>query len=279
VAASPRRSSAPITPDLHARRDADRGAAHERGSGVRQAGLPLHQVALAEWEGSCSSTWPGAGAVRARVRAARGAIQAASTSPPCARGGPHRLRRARQLEARVSEFFPNACTAHHSPGTRQADPYTSGENDLFDGPYLGGYMVITAPGGKPDHERAGVRTAVGDPAGGRPESGLLLHDISQPAAVAPPGLRDVPHAVAAVARPYPHHVRVLFHPDAFGQPASIRTTRCASGTRPTGRTGTSASRATRDRVAGLSTGPYSPREGISAAWDREFLRAIGHARP
>jgi len=25
-------------------------------------------------------------------------------------------------------------------------------------------------------------------------------------------------------------------------------------------------------------GPYSPREGISAAWDREFLRAIGHSR-
>src|SRR3989442_128419 len=25
-------------------------------------------------------------------------------------------------------------------------------------------------------------------------------------------------------------------------------------------------------------GPYSPREGISAAWDREFLRALGHAR-
>jgi Rieske 2Fe-2S family protein len=23
-------------------------------------------------------------------------------------------------------------------------------------------------------------------------------------------------------------------------------------------------------------GPYSPREGIAAAWDREFLRAIGH---
>src|SRR5437588_3781510 len=25
-------------------------------------------------------------------------------------------------------------------------------------------------------------------------------------------------------------------------------------------------------------GPYSPREGIAAAWDREFLRALGHAR-
>ncbi|OLE97876.1 MAG: hypothetical protein AUG75_03110 [Cyanobacteria bacterium 13_1_20CM_4_61_6] len=24
-------------------------------------------------------------------------------------------------------------------------------------------------------------------------------------------------------------------------------------------------------------GPYSPRESVPAAWDREFLRAIGHA--
>jgi phenylpropionate dioxygenase-like ring-hydroxylating dioxygenase large terminal subunit len=26
-------------------------------------------------------------------------------------------------------------------------------------------------------------------------------------------------------------------------------------------------------------GPYSPREGMAAAWDREFLRAIGHTGP
>src|SRR2546429_38552 len=52
---------------------------------------------------------------------------------------------------------------------------------------------------EPDDERAGVRAGGRRPAGGRPESRLLLHDFSQSAAVAPPGLRDVPHAVAAVA--------------------------------------------------------------------------------
>src|SRR2546430_7128650 len=45
------------------------------------------------------------------------------------------------------------------------------------------------------------RAGGGRLAGGRPESGVLLHDLSESAAVAAPRLRDVPHAVAAGARP------------------------------------------------------------------------------
>src|SRR5256886_3825796 len=56
------------------------------------------------------------------------------------------------------------------------------------------------------------RAGGGRLAGGRPESGVLLRDLSESAAVAAPRLRDVPHAVAAGARPHAHHVRVAVPP-------------------------------------------------------------------
>src|SRR3989454_4640965 len=108
---------------------------------------------------------------------------------------------------------------HHPPGTRQADAvHERGERPVrraLSRRLHGDHGT----GREPDDERPGVRAGGGRVAGGRPESGVLLHDLSESAAVAAPGLRDVPHAVAAGARP--HAQRSEEHTSELQSPCNL----------------------------------------------------------
>src|SRR5256712_227096 len=150
--------------------------------GFHKRDYPLHAPALAEWEGFLV------------INLAPDPEPFAQAFAPLigrfARFNIANLRSARRIDYDVRAnwklIFQNYSECLHCPVIHpelaKLAPYTSGENDLVDGPFLGGYMTITREGGS-----------------------LTL-----------------------------------------------------SG-----------------RACG--PGPYSPRESVPAAWDREFLRAIGHA--
>jgi Rieske 2Fe-2S family protein len=71
----------------------------------------------------------------------------------------------------------------------------------------------------------------------------------------------------------------LFHPGAFGQPG-FDPDDAVRFWDETNRQDWNISERSQAGIASRAyePGPYSPREGISAAWDREFLRALGHTR-
>ena len=246
-------------------------------AGFDKRDYPLHPVALAAWEGFLF-------------------VNLAPDPEPFARAfAPleHRfsrfniesLRSGARVEYDVRAnwklVFQNFSECLHCPvihpGLAKLTPYTSGENDLFEGPYLGGYMVITAPGGSLTLSGRACGPAVGDlPDEDRnrvyfytifPNLLLSLHPDYVMFHTLSPEAPDRTHITC----------EWLFHPDAFGQPGFDpqdavgfwdETNRQDWNICERSQLGVS-SRA-------YQPGPYSPREGIAAAWDREFLRAIGH---
>src|SRR3989442_5501297 len=97
---------------------------------------------------------------------------------------------------------------HNPPGTRQADAvHERGERPVrraLSRRLHGDHGT----GREPDDERPGVRAGGWRLAGGRPELGVILHDLFGSAAVAAPRLRDVSQAVAALALPAVHQARM-----------------------------------------------------------------------
>src|SRR2546426_724358 len=170
------------------------------------------------------------------------------------------------------------CPVIH-PGLAKLTPYPSGENDLIDGPFLGGYMVITKEGGSlPLSGRACAA-----PVGRLPAEDLnrvYFYSI-------------FPNLLLSLHPDYvmfhtlwpdgPGRTRIscewLFHPDSFRDGAFTPD----DAVRFWDETNRQDWHICERSHAGIASrayvpGPYSPREGISAAWDREFLRALGHAQ-
>jgi Rieske 2Fe-2S family protein len=246
-------------------------------AGFDKRDYPLHPVALAAWEGFLF------------VNLARDpepfTRAFASLEGRFSRFNIERLRSGARIDYDVRAnwklVFQNYSECLHCPvihpGLAKLTPYTSGENDLFEGPYLGGYMVITAPGGSLTLSGRACGPAVGDlPAEDRnrvyfytifPNLLLSLHPDYVMFHTLWPAAPDRTHITC----------EWLFHADAFGQPGFDpqdavgfwdETNRQDWNICERSQLGVS-SRA-------YEPGPYSPREGIAAAWDREFLRAIGH---
>jgi Rieske 2Fe-2S family protein len=170
------------------------------------------------------------------------------------------------------------CPVIH-PALARLTPYTSGANDLVEGPYLGGYMVLTRPGGSLTLSGRACGVPVGElPPADRdrvyfysifPNLLLSLHpDYVMFHTLWPAG-------------PQRTHITCewLFHPDAFGRP-DFDPDDAVRFWDETNRQDWHVCELSQAGVASRAyePGPYSPREGISAAWDREFLRALGHAR-
>jgi Rieske 2Fe-2S family protein len=241
---------------------------------------PLHQVALAEWEGFLFVNLdPAAEALEQAFAPLRGRF---------ARYNLPALRTVRGIEYEVRANWKlilqnyNEClhcpTIHPELSTKL--PYASGANDLVEGPFLGGRMEIKAP-----HESATLT--------GR-ACGLLLGDL--PAedrrcayyyALFPTMMLSLhpDYAVFYTVWPQtPTASRVvcqwMVHPDSPASPGYNiqdaeefwdRTNRQDWHICERSQLGVS-SRA-------YVPGPYSPRESIPAAWDRTFLRALGHDAP
>ena len=155
-------------------------------------------------------------------------------------------------------------------------PYTSGANDLVEGPFLGGYMEIKAPNESATMSGKACGLLLGDlPADDRrrafyytlfPTMMLSLHpDYAVYYTVWPTG----PTASRVVCE-------WMVHPDSPTAPGYNiadaeefwdRTNRQDWNICERSQLGIASRR--------YQPGPYSPRESIPAAWDREYLRQLG----
>ncbi|HXI33278.1 MAG TPA: aromatic ring-hydroxylating dioxygenase subunit alpha [Gemmatimonadales bacterium] len=247
-------------------------------AGFDKKEYPLHGVALAEWEGFLF------------VNLARDAEPLAEAFAPLvgrfAQYNLSRLRTTRRIEYDVRANWKlilqnyNEClhcpTIHPELSTKL--PYTSGANDLIDGPFLGGYMEIKAP-----NESATMT--------GR-ACGLPLGDFSDADrhrafyyALFPTMMLSLhpDYAVFYTVWPKaPMESRVvcewMVHPDSPAAPGY----NIADAEEFWDRTNRQDWHICEQSQLGVSSriyqpGPYSPRESIPAAWDREYLRVMGHA--
>jgi phenylpropionate dioxygenase-like ring-hydroxylating dioxygenase large terminal subunit len=248
-------------------------------AGFDKSDYPLHAVALETWEGFlflnlAHEPEPFAQAFKPLIgRFSRFNLPL--------------LRSARRIGYEVAAnwklIFQNYSECLHCPvihpGLAKLTPYTSGANDLFEGPYLGGYMVLTQEGGSLTMSSR----ACGAPVGSLPAEELnrvYFYSI-------------FPNLLLSLHPDYvmfhtlspdgPGHTTItcewLFHPDSFAQPGFDPD----DAVRFWDLTNRQDWHICEQSHAGLSSrayepGPYSPREGIAAAWDREFLRALGHVR-
>jgi len=253
------------------------GAPHmQEAEGFDKADHPLHRAALATWEGFVF------------VSLAPDPEPLAEALAPLAgrfdRFHLERLTVVRRIDYDVAANWKlvlqnySEClhcpTIHPELSTKL--PYTSGANDLTEGPFLGGYMEIKAP-----HESAtmsGRRCALflGDLSGDDahrayyytlfPSMMLSLHpDYAVYYTVWP---KDAGHSTVTC--------EWMVHPEAPAAPGFNiadaeefwdRTNRqdwdiCERSQLGIG-----------SRV--YAPGPYSPRESMPAAWDREYLKRFG----
>ncbi len=257
------------------------GAPHMAGvEGFDRRDYPLHPAPLAPWEGFLFASLadrpePFEHALAPLVgRFARFALPS--------------LRAFRRTEYDVAAnwklIFENYSECAHCPTLHpelaRRSPYQSGENDLTAGPVLGGHMLLS-PGVE-------SLTASGR-AAGPPVAELPAEDHRRVYyySIFPSALLSLHPDYVMV-----HHLRPLapnrtliacewlFHPDAPARPDFAPDDAVAFW----------------DTVnrqdwhicelsqAGVTSrayrpGPYSPRESLAAAWDREYLRALGRAAP
>jgi Rieske 2Fe-2S family protein len=240
---------------------------------------PLHSAALAEWEGFLfvnvaekpapfEGTW---GLLQGRF--ARFAL------PGLVVG--HRV--TYDVHANWKLVFQNYSECLHCPTIHPklatVLPYQSGANDLVEGPFLGGYMEI-----KPPNESA---TMTGR-ACGRLVSGDLPEEDRRRAFY----YSIMPNMLLSIHSDYVNYYMLrplgidrtevysewLFHPDTLADPANnIKdaiefwdvTNRQDWDIVGQSQLGISSRR--------YAPGPYSPRESVPAAWDREYLRLMGRA--
>jgi len=255
------------------------GAPHMEGvEGFDKRDYPLHPAALDSWEGFLF------------VNLAAEPVPMAEAFAPLlgrfARFNLPRLRPWRRIEYDVGAnwklLFQNYSECLHCPVIHPAltrlTPYRSGENDLTEGPFLGGYMILADRGGSMTMSGRSCGLPVGDlpeEERGRvyyyslfPNMFLSLHpDYAMFHTLWP----DAPARTRVICE-------WLFHPDSFEAPGFDpedavgfwdETNRQDWHICELGQAGISS------RV--YAPGPYSPRESIPAAWDREYLRQMEEA--
>jgi Rieske 2Fe-2S family protein len=253
------------------------GAPHmHEAEGFDKRDYPLHAVPLETWEGFLF------------VNLERGAAPfAAAFAPVMDRFARYRipeLTSVRRIEYDVRANWKlimqnySEClhcpTIHPELSTKL--PYTSGANDLTEGPFLGGYMEIKAPNESATMSGRACGLRLGDLAGDEahrayyytlfPTMMLSLHpDYAIYYTVWP---------VAANAS------RVvcewMVHPDSPGSPGynlDDATEFWDRTNRQDWHICELSQRGVSSRV--YAPGPYSPRESVPAAWDREYLRVMG----
>ena len=256
------------------------GAPHMQDvEGFDKRDYPLHSAAVAEWEGfvfvnADASPEPFASAFSPMIgRLTRFGLADLAAG--------HRV--TYEVQANWKLVFQNYSECLHCPMIHPeltaVLPYQSGANDLIEGPFLGGYMEIM-----PQHESATMS--------GRACGRLLT-----------PGLPDddrrrafyyslMPNMLLSIHPDYANYYIVtplaadktlvesewMFNADGASDPTfnpddAIRfwdvTNRQDWHIVEQSQLGIASRR--------YAPGPYSPRESIPAAWDREYLRQLGRA--
>ena len=194
-----------------------------------------------------------------------------------------KLRSAKRIEYDVRAnwklIFENYSECYHCPLVHPAlskiTPYDSAENDLTEGPFLGGFMPITN-GGSLTMSGHACALPVGE-IKAEDHKRVFYYSIF-------PNLLISLHPDYVMAHQiWPQSSgRVLiccdwlFHPDAFGRP-DFHPEDAIEFWDMTNKQDWHVCELSQQGVASRAyqPGPYGPRETIPAAWDREYLRALG----
>jgi glycine betaine catabolism A len=187
------------------------------------------------------------------------------------------------VQANWKLLFQNYSECYHCspvhPALVKLSPATSGENDLFDGPFLGGFMVI--------NDDVGSMTMSGRSCGVPVSSQLEEHDHRRVYYYS-----IFPNLLLSLHPDYvmfhtmwpagPRHTRItcgwMFHPDTVGDPMFDLD----DGVKFWDMTNRQDWHICEESQRGVVSpayqpGPYSPRESLSVAFDREVLKALGTA--
>jgi Rieske 2Fe-2S family protein len=192
------------------------------------------------------------------------------------------LRSAKRIEYDVRAnwklMFENYSECYHCPGVHpmlsKVSPYDSAENDLCEGPFLGGFMSITKGAGLTMSGKA-CALPVGDI---KAEDHARVFYYS----IFPNMLLSLHPEYVMVHQLWPQSPeRTLilcdwfFHPDAFNRP-DFNPDDAIEFWDMTNKQDWHVCELSQQGIASRAyqPGPYSPRESIPAAWDREYIRAI-----
>jgi Rieske 2Fe-2S family protein len=256
------------------------GAPHmQEVEGFDKDDYPLHEAAVAEWEGFLF--------VHLDAQPPAFEREWAIMNGRLARFGLDRLKVGHHVRYEVRAnwklVFQNYSECLHCPTIHPklatVLPYQSGANDLTEGPFLGGYMEIRAPNQSATMSGAACGRIVSDALPGDDRRRAYYYSL-------------LPNLLLSLHPDYVNYYLVhpvapdqtvvesewLFHPETLTDSASnIRdaiefwdmTNRQDWDIVERSQLGVASRR--------YEPGPYSPRESIPAAWDREYLRAMGHA--
>ena len=252
------------------------GAPHmDEAPGFQKADYSLHAVNLTLWEGFIF------------VSLAGDPVPLEQVFAPLARKFTHwnlpLLQSARKIEYDVHAnwklIFENYSECYHCPGVHPAlskiSPYDSAENDLCEGPFLGGFMAIAR----------GKSLTMSGKACARPVGDIKGADHARVFyySVFPNMLLSMHPDYVMVHQLWPQSPkRTLiecnwyFHPGAAGVPGYNPDDAVAFWDM-TNKQDWHVCELSQQGIASRAyqPGPYSPRESIPAAWDREYL---GHMR-
>jgi Rieske 2Fe-2S family protein len=254
------------------------GAPHmQEAADFDKSEYPLHSAALAEWEGFL---FVNVAEKPAPFEATWGQLQGRFTRfglPGLVVG--HRV--TYDVRANWKLVFQNYSECLHCPTIHPklatVLPYQSGANDLVEGPFLGGYMEI-----KPPNESATMT--------GRACGRLVSADLPDEDRRRAFYYSIMPNMLLSIHSDYVNYYMLrplgvdrtevysewLFHPDTLADAGNnIKdaiefwdiTNRQDWDIVGQSQLGISSRR--------YAPGPYSPRESVPAAWDREYLRMMG----
>jgi Rieske 2Fe-2S family protein len=193
-----------------------------------------------------------------------------------------KLRSARRIEYNVRAnwklIFENYSECYHCPGVHPAlqrlTPYDLAENDLCDGPFLGGFMPITK-----GHSLTMSGNACALPVGdiqGEDHDRVFYYSIF------PNMLLSMHPDYVMVHQLWPQSPEQtlilcdwFFHPQAFDR-SDFHPDDAVEFWDMTNKQDWHVCELSQQGIASRAyqPGPYSPRESIPAAWDREYLRHV-----
>jgi glycine betaine catabolism A len=253
------------------------GAPHmQEAEGFDKQNYPLHSAAVAEWEGFifaniADDPIPFAEAFAPMIgRLSRYAIAGLKVG--------HSV--SYDVKANWKLVFQNYSECLHCPMIHPelstVLPYQSGANDLVAGPFLGGYMEIMAPNESATLSGRACGRVVNDALGDADRKRAFYYTL-------------MPNLLLSIHPDYVNYYLItplaadrtlvesewMFHPENEGDP-SFNPGDAVAFWDVTNRQDWDIVERSQ---AGISSrkyepGPYSPRESMPAAWDREYLRMM-----
>jgi phenylpropionate dioxygenase-like ring-hydroxylating dioxygenase large terminal subunit len=247
-------------------------------AGFSKLDYPLHAAAIHEWEGFLL--------VNIAQNPQPLEIEWATLIGRLARFGLPDLvaahRTVYDVRANWKLLFQNYSECLHCPAIHpqfaRVLPYQSGANDLTEGPFLGGYMEISPPHASATMTGRACGHVLSDQLPAEDRQRAWYYTLM-------PGMLLSLHPDYAnyyLLKPLaPNRTLIesewLFHPDTL-QSGNVqdaiefwdRTNQQDWHIVEQAQLGVSSRR--------YASGPYSPRESLSAAWDREYLRLMGRSQ-